>query len=70
MVIKVGSRTSSAMPKPKTAPLRAKVTIKPKASALSGKEIRAIAAKCATTNKANPALKAYIAAGKSRRKTG
>ncbi|WP_139068760.1 hypothetical protein [Hyphomonas sp. ND6WE1B] len=42
---------------------------KPKSSAaLAPKELRAVAAHCATPRKANSALKAYIAAGRSAKK--
>tara|TARA_R110000868_G_scaffold73789_1_gene213599 strand:- start:954 stop:1127 length:174 start_codon:yes stop_codon:yes gene_type:complete len=54
----------------KTKPRTSTGVFKPKASALTGKELKAVAARCATAGKANPALKAYIAAGKSRLKAG
>tara|TARA_R110000796_G_scaffold123164_1_gene237455 strand:+ start:1939 stop:2112 length:174 start_codon:yes stop_codon:yes gene_type:complete len=54
----------------KTKPSTSTKVLKPKASALTGRELKAVVARCATAGKANPALKAYIAAGKSQLKAG
>ena len=50
---------------PSRAPTKPRLA-KPKSSAaLAPKELKAVAARCATPRKANSALKAYIAAGRS-----